>query len=180
VRKRTRTTTDSDDSVERVVAIEKYAPQLHRYLLRRLQHREDAKDLLQQVFMRWWQAPKPLDVRQPEAYLYRIASNVLSEFVMWSSRQRVTYDSLTAEELAERLPSEADAPTDLSEQLGVQQQLERILAQIPPMYRAVLVLRTRDDMSVTEIAEALQISANTVRVYLYRALAACRSADWDR
>jgi len=168
------------DFRDKIVAIEKYAPNLHRYLLRRLGRSEDVQDLLQIVFMRWWQAPHSQEVRQPEAYLYRIASNVLSEFAVANSKQVVTYDSRTVDELADKLPNTDPNCTDIAERMGTAQQLERILMQIPSTYRTVLLLRTRDGKSIAEIAEQLNISPNTARIYLGRALSACRSADWHR
>jgi len=168
------------ESRTRVLAIETYAPRLYQYLRRRLERGEDAQDCLQQVFMRWWQIPQSREVRQPEAYLYRIASNVLSEFGAWSSKQKVVFDSCTAEELAERLPYQDTSSSDLAEQLGITQQLERVLAQIPAIQRVVLLKRIRDGMKVAEIAAELKLTESTVRVYLARGLAACRSADWHR
>ena len=46
--------------------------------------------------------------------------------------------------------------------------------------RAVFVLRKRDGLSYTEIARALDISVHTVKKYLARAVAQCRSARWER
>lgn len=151
--------------------------QLHRFIARRLRDRQDVKDLIQEVYVRFLQTPQRELVRQPMAYLYRIAANLIQDV---RSRERlgpVTYDSEVAEETTEHR-AEVWAG-DLSDRLSTEQQVERVLAQLPPMYQAVLLLRKRDGLSSAEIATELGISKHTAEKYLYRAIAHFREAEWD-
>jgi RNA polymerase sigma factor (sigma-70 family) len=162
------------------IGIEQYATRLYRYFLRQMRSTQDAEDLLQTVYMRWWQSPKHELVQKPESYLYRIASNVLAEYRMRGRRDVVIYDSDAAEERAERAEEDELWRDEQTERAALEQQLRRVLAQIPPTYRAALVMRTRDDLSFDEIGKTLGISTKAAKTYVARALAACRLADWNR
>jgi RNA polymerase sigma factor (sigma-70 family) len=171
------------DSTSQPTTLSQYAPLLFRFLLNRLRRSDattDAEDLLQQVFLRFWQSPRRELVRKPDAYLYRIAEHVLSEFLLRRSRSVVTFNSETVEQLADEPSGDNDGREGIGDQAALEQQLERVLAQIPPMYRAVLILSSRDGLSYGEISKRLQITEKTAKTYFSRALACCRAADWNR
>jgi RNA polymerase sigma factor (sigma-70 family) len=157
--------------------------ELHRFIESRLVRSgnggEEARELLSVVLERFWKSRHHL-IRKPVPYLIRIAENVLNEFLLRQSRSVVTYDSSLASEAASDLSDTSGWDDQLIDRIATEQQLRRVLAQIPPMYCAVLILRTRDCMDNKQVAKELGITPGTARIYFQRALAACRSADWDR
>jgi RNA polymerase sigma-70 factor (ECF subfamily) len=129
------------------IEVEQYAPQLYRYLIKRLRSRQDAEDLVQSVFLRFLQTPRNELIRQPRAYLYKIAVNVIIELRLRRQKDPVLIDSDTAAERAEHA-NPADIWTDTpGERLAMEEQLGRVLNQVPKTYRAVLLMRTRDGLS---------------------------------
>src|SRR3954453_7244553 len=54
-------------------------------------------------------------------------------------------------------------------------QVQREVAQLPAEQRAIIILRYGEGMMAAEIAEALELPANTVKSRLHRALTALRS-----
>ena len=80
-------------------AFRQYGLGLHRYLERRLPTPQDADDVAQEVYLRLLRLDDTEFVREPQAYLYGVASNVVREFRMRSEleRERVTFDSTAAE-----------------------------------------------------------------------------------
>jgi RNA polymerase sigma factor (sigma-70 family) len=159
-------------------AFEQFDKGLQRFLTRRLQSTENAQDLAQEAYLRLLHLDRGEFVRQPQAYLYRIASNLVYEFRLRERNQPVTFDSEALDQAAESTAE--PLATEASDRIEVEQQLESILAELPPLYRAVLVLRKRDGLSYPEIARTLAISVHTVKKYLARAVAQCRSARWER
>lgn len=157
---------------------EQYWLGLHRFLTRRLRSAHHAQDLAQEVYLRLLRVEDSELVRQPQAYLYRIASNLAYEFQLREKKAPVTFDSEVLDHLAEH-PLEP-LTDELGERLGASQQLEHVLMQLQPMYRAVFILRKRDGLSYPEIAKALDLSVHTVKKYLARAIVQCRAADWGR
>jgi RNA polymerase sigma-70 factor (ECF subfamily) len=76
---------------------------------------------------------------------------------------------VTSLDEAEELATEAADPDPL-----LQRRLARLVGQLPPAPRAVLLLRYQEDLDPTAIARALGMSINTVKSHLKRSLAVLR------
>ncbi len=153
-----------------------YREHLQQFLVRRISRAQDVQDLSQEVYLRLLRVQDPGYLREPLAYLYRTAANVVYEFLR-SRREHVTFDS----EVADRAAAKIDdpRPDEMSDRLSCERDLERVLAALPPLQQAILVLQKRDGLSYEEIAAKLKISIHTVEKYLFRALATVRSTKWD-
>lgn len=156
-------------------SLAEYLPGLHRYLLRRLRGAVDAEDLAQVVYLRFLQAPNLERIREPQAYLYRIAVNAVSEYLLRRKSERVTYDSVVAEQRSGELKTE-----DASEEVEAEQLFRRVVQELPSTHRAVLVLYAQEGLSLEHISARLGLNEPTVRKYLRHALARFRAADWNR
>jgi len=171
---------DEEDTQESVALsgsdLEQYRPALHRFLTHRLRNAEDARDLAQETYLRFYQLANADAVRRPVGYLFRIAVNLVYEFQLKRRHDRVTYDSDGMETLAERVPGPVNA--DPSQQHMIQDQVNHILKQIPPTYRKVFIMHKRDGLSCQEIGQALNLTQRSVEIYLARAIAYARGARW--
>lgn len=148
-----------------------YHRDLHRFLLRRLRSGESADDVAQEVYLRLLRIEHAELVRRPQAYMYQIAFNVVSEMRLRHLNEPVMFDSDTADYVAEHPQDTGDNGAD---------ELEFVLSQLTPTFRAVLLLRKRDGLSHAEIAQRLGLSLHTVKRYVIRAAAQCRSVVWTR
>ena len=83
-----------------------------------------------------------------------------------SYRRVVSGDS--EEEALTRAPTGDPGPHELAEASEFQQQLERALQVLPETHRAIVVLREIQGMKYEEIAAALDLPLNAVKVYLHR------------
>lgn len=149
---------------------------LRRYLAFRLGNEAEAQDLAQEAYLRLMRISKPELVRKPHAYLFRIAANLANEHRLKASR------SIETEDIEELNHDGLDGDDcKFLEMVEVREQLlrlEAIVDKMPPLYRAILIMRKRDGYSHAEIAERLEISPHTVHTYLKRALVKCRR-DWS-
>lgn len=152
-----------------------YGPVLRRYLSARLGNESDANDLAQEAFIRFSNIPGDTVVENPQGYLFRIAANLAGRFLKSRSATPPAVDLQDIEETSEA--SDGDTFQRGMEARSAVRRLDAILEELPPLYRAVLLLRKRDGFSHTEIAERLGISPHTVHHYLTKALARCRE-DW--
>lgn len=161
-------------------AFQRYARELHRYLLRRLRRPQDVDDLAQEVYLRLLRMGDDKCVRKPLAFVYGIAAHVLADFRMGEAHQQehVTFDDDMVEEWSERPPT--FVPDELADRLNLEQQLERSLAQLPPTHAAVLLAHKRDGLSYEEVAHKLTLSVHTVEKYVTQAKARIRTIPWDR
>lgn len=144
---------------------------LLRYLTSRLPNGEDAKDLAQETYLRLLRRNRDELVRHPEAYLFRIAANLMYEnWLKVRPEGNARSDTVDPELLdSEELSTEA---------VVAQQQcvdaLERVLRVMPPMRQRVVLLHRRDGMTYTEISAKLGISVGMVKKHLAKGLARCR------
>lgn len=184
----TTTPPDSSDVTELVDitgGIEGCYPQLYRFLLRRVSNRSTAQDLAQEAYLRLLRIEKKHLIRQPAAYLFRIAANLVYEFQLKERRSSrvVSLDWLKELNIEIRPANSsqrgADNPEYAMEQREALKRIESALADMPPLYASVLILCKRDGLSHQEIADKLEISIHTVRKYLTRAVIACRALEAD-
>ena len=95
-----------------MTAVERaYGAGLRRFLSNRLRRASsDAPDIFQEIFVRMLQIKDHETIRNPQAYLYTVASRVLHEFALKRSIGQETMDPL---ELASGVPSiTASDPAD--------------------------------------------------------------------
>jgi RNA polymerase sigma factor (sigma-70 family) len=153
-------------------AFQQYAPRLHRYLVRRIRRTVDAEDLTQEIFERFLRSQQLDAVRHPQAYLFRIASHVVADSLSQDERSVVRFDSEMVDDADRSL--EHAMPDALAEQLGLAQELQRGLLELPPMHAAVLLLAVRDGLSHKEVARRTGLSVSTVGLYVCEARARIR------
>src|SRR5580692_10262212 len=79
---------------------------LQAFFHRRLRIKSDAPDLVQEVYLRMLRVGDPHTIRNPEAYLFTVAGNLLRENAVADRRQA---QSVAIEE-AEATPSLAEVP----------------------------------------------------------------------
>lgn len=102
-------------------------------------------------------------MRNPRAYLLRIASHVVAEW----REQHVAADVLNVESYDELLVDNRTPEFELDARIS-QERLNEILVSCPPVMRAVLLLRLRDGRAYREIAQELGLTDRQVKRYLVR------------
>lgn len=157
---------------------QQYGKWLHRYLARCLRHYDPAntRDLAQEVYLRLLRVERGEQVRNWQAYLYRIASHVVYEFKLRHRQEIVSYDSSAVDQWSEQPAAFAADP--IGEHVGAEREISMALQQLRPVERAVLLLHKRDGLEYAEIAAELGLSVNMVHKHLTRALAALRAVRW--
>jgi RNA polymerase sigma-19 factor, ECF subfamily len=159
-------------------SLEACRARLHHFLARRLRREQDVHDLVQDVYVRFLQTPHRAAVREPIAYLFRIAANLLHDTHMRAQRPWVTYSSELADAQAEH-PGDV-WKDEVGDRISAAQEVEQALQQLPAIYQSVLLLRKRDGLSCADIAKTLGISKFTAEKYLYRAIAHFKEVDRHR
>jgi RNA polymerase sigma factor (sigma-70 family) len=144
-----------------------YGDDLYFFLLSRLRSEHDARDVVQEIYLRLLRLGKGELVRDPHAYVYFVATQVLAQFRMKAKLSPLTYDSaLLANH--DRNPAEPGSDLVAGRWLALAE-VEELLSNLSPTHRKVFLLRKIDGLSWSEIAEKLKISAHTVKKYLCEA-----------
>lgn len=146
--------------------VTRYEGSIFNYTLRMVGNREDAKDLMQDIFISVF---RNLSSFRGEAkfknWLFRIAHYRCIEFY----RRKKPTTSL--DEAPEQVEHERDACPEYSLKQGQQAQALTIAMQrLPVNQRSVVELKFFQNFTFDEIAEQLGVSSNTAKSRLYSAL----------
>jgi len=138
-----------------------------------LRRREDVEDIAQQVFVKAYFSLKRFDQRAAfSTWLYKITVNECWDLLRKKKVRPLLYESDLSEEQARQYDSPeklASFQPDTSETLEAREYVDGLLAGIDERDRMMLILKEVEGFAVEEIAEMLDLNANTVKVRLFRA-----------
>jgi RNA polymerase sigma-70 factor, ECF subfamily len=138
-----------------------------------LRQREDVEDIAQQVFVKAYFSLKRFDQRAAfSTWLYKITVNECWDLLRKRKVRPLVYESDLSEEQARQYgaPEERSAPAlDISDKLVARETVENLLVCLDERDRMMLILKEVEGFAVEEIAEILNLNANTVKVRLFRA-----------
>jgi RNA polymerase sigma-70 factor (ECF subfamily) len=129
-------------------------------LVRILNSREEAEDILQDVFIQVWRRAKDFDEKRgrPFTWLVTLArSRAIDRLRQLSARQRLA-DGAAREQTHEV----SDALTD-TVKVAQQQVVRRALSELPEEQRRTLVLAYFDGLTQSEIAAKLNAPLGTIK-----------------
>lgn len=124
----------------------------------------DAEDVLQEVWLRWAEVTD--EVLDERAYLVRITTRLALNKLRGNARRREDY---VGPWLPEPLLTTPDVADDVELADSVSTAMLLVLETLPPVERAVFVLREVFDVSYAEIAAAVEKSEPAVRQIAHRA-----------
>jgi RNA polymerase sigma-70 factor (ECF subfamily) len=138
-----------------------------------LRQREDVEDIAQQVFVKAYFSLKRFDQRAAfSTWLYKITVNECWDMLRKRKVRPLVYESDLSEDQARQFgaPEERSTPTpDISDTLEARQKVERLMDCLDERDKMMLILKEVEGFAVEEIAEILDLNANTVKVRLFRA-----------
>jgi RNA polymerase sigma-70 factor (ECF subfamily) len=132
---------------------------------RMLNRRDAAEDLAQDVFLQLFRRLDSIEsLEHCGSWLRRVAANLAID---WLRR--------AAHNTTQPLEAGAEVPAQQAEEDPLlNRELDRMLGELTPAARAVMVLRYQEDCDVAEIATALDMPVNTVKSHIKRSLTALR------
>jgi RNA polymerase sigma-70 factor, ECF subfamily len=126
---------------------------------------QDAEDLCQDVFSKLFQFRKRYRVEAKfSTYLWRIAVNRCTDFLRVGKPS-----SATLSDVHQAISNDGDVLDQLvfAETQG---SVQAAIAQLPDIYRTVLILKHYEKLKVREVADALEIPLGTVASRLAKAM----------
>jgi RNA polymerase sigma factor (sigma-70 family) len=137
---------------------------LLRFALQILQDEEEAKDVLQDVFLKLWQKRDELGkVENLEAFAMRMVRNQCLDVIR--ARRTISVELVKKNNLPDEESVESDY-LELSDSVGL---IRRIIAGLPDLQRTVIHLRDVEQLEYEEIADTTGMNVNAIRVNLSRA-----------
>ncbi len=133
----------------------------------------DAEDLTQEVFVRVFRSLSSYTPGTFEGWLHRITTNLFLDSAR--RRQRIRFEGL-GQDVAGRLPGGDLSPADVFDERHLDGDIQAALRDLPPEYRAAVVLCDIEGLSYEEIAATLDVKLGTVRSRIHRGRAQLRTA----
>jgi RNA polymerase sigma-70 factor (ECF subfamily) len=150
-----------------------HSARVYRLAFRLTGNSHDAEDLTQEVFVRVFRSLPSYTPGTFEGWLHRITTNLFLD--MTRRRQRIRFEGL-GEETAARLSGAEPTPSQAFDDRHLDVDISAALADLPPEYRAAVVLCDIEGLTYEEIADVLGVKLGTVRSRIHRGRAQLRAA----
>jgi len=146
--------------------VARYQQTVFNVCFRMLGERMEAEDVAQETFIRAYKRLETFDVERPFGpWIHRVATNVCLNHIRKQKPESYEFD----EERDLSSAAAREEPEASLQNVQATEQVHRAIVALPGNYRAVIELRHYQEMSYSEIAEALELPLSDVKSHLYRA-----------
>ncbi|MDR2039723.1 MAG: RNA polymerase sigma-70 factor [Bacteroidales bacterium] len=148
-----------------------HSKKVYRFAKRYMKHHEDAEEIVQEVFIRLWEARESINPEMNfDNYLFTITRNLIFN----QHRKKVnesyfqTFVLASFEENENQLLEDEISTQDLS------RYIDEIVNKLPPKQQEVFMLSRKQMLTYKEISAQLNISEKTVEAHIYQVLKTIR------
>ena len=148
---------------------DKYIEKIYRFVFVKVSSEDIAQDICSETFLKGWESFKTQKIDNPQAFLYRIARNLVIDHYREKGRTKI---------ISAEYASIPDPRAGFEEKIALDSDLDQVkkaLSKLNDDYQTVVVLRYLEDLPIAEIAKALDKTEDATRVTLHRALKALRN-----
>lgn len=134
-----------------------YADNVYRFILKNLQHEEDARDVVQTAFEKMWVNRSEVDNARCKSYLFTVAYHQMIDHIRKNKRVSLR-DEFREESRV------IDRPAHNTRKV-----LEVALSRLNETQRSLVLLKDYEGYSYGEIGQITGLNESQVKVYLHRA-----------
>jgi len=147
-----------------------YQALLFDFAYKRIRDKDEAKDIVQEIFVRLWNNRAELQIKTNlRSYLYRcVLNSVLNILNRQVIREEYVY---SLQQMINECTQQADYHI---READMEKLIKAEIAALPPKMREVFEMRKKEYLSNKEIAFKLGISEQTVETHMKRALRVLR------
>jgi len=137
-------------------AVDLYADNIYRFILKHLKNEDAARDVVQDTFEKVWTKKDNVDGAKAKSYLFTTAYNRMIDVIRKEKHQ------------------EDESKIDLYKSQGplmnmdLQDTLHNALDQLPEIQRTVILLRDYEGYDYAEIGNITNLKESQVKVYIFR------------
>ena len=149
-----------------------YGKRLYHFALGYLKSKEEAEEVVQNVFLKIWYKRETLNPDLSfNAYLFKIAYRQITEMLKKIIREKAY--------IHETIESALNFDNDLNEQVNYRSLLElveKLVSDLPPRQREVFTLHKMQGMPINETSEKLGISPKTAEHHFTAAMKSIKTS----
>ncbi|EMR03097.1 RNA polymerase sigma factor [Cesiribacter andamanensis] len=138
-------------------AVQEYTKNIFRFLYKALRDEDAVNDLVQDCYLKLWQHRESVNPQKVKAWLFSVAYHALCTHLKTNARSVPLQDSTPLQ------------PVYQQHGWDTRELLEKILNDLPPLQKSILLLRDLEGYEYREIGEILALGESQVKVYLFRA-----------
>jgi RNA polymerase sigma-70 factor, ECF subfamily len=150
-----------------------FYPRLCTYAHSFVKDNDIASDLVKDIFIKWWESRSTVEIHSSvSGYLYKSVHN---SCINYHNRELKKHITRNESELNSSLsdiyyPSSDNYPVEKLITEEIEKALKAAIDKLPDQCREIFIMSRIEQLSHAEIADKLNISTNTVKVHIYRAL----------
>jgi RNA polymerase sigma factor (sigma-70 family) len=152
--------------------VREHADRVYRLAYRLTGNQHDAEDLTQETFVRVFRSLSSYKPGTFEGWLHRITTNLFLDMVR--RRARIRMEALPED--SDRIAGQGPEPEQVFSDTHLDPLLQEALDELPPEFRAAVVLCDVEGLSYEEIGATLNVKLGTVRSRIHRGRAALRNS----
>ncbi|WP_084429863.1 RNA polymerase sigma factor SigE [Kibdelosporangium aridum] len=152
--------------------VREHADRVYRLAYRLTGNSHDAEDLTQETFIRVFRSLASYKPGTFEGWLHRITTNLFLD--MARRRSRLRMEGLPDD--TDRLAGDDPSPEQVYSETHLDPDLQDALDELPPEFRAAVVLCDVEGLSYEEIGATLGVKLGTVRSRIHRGRQALRAS----
>lgn len=145
---------------------------LKRFLTRFLSQQQDIEDVIQETWLRAYQAERNTEIEKPRAFLFRVARNIALNELKKKSRQMTETIADCDNRVVLKDTATLESEIEARQHLGLYCEA---IAALPEKCRRVYLLRKIHGLRHKEIAERLGITVSAVEKHLLNGVVACEA-----
>ncbi|TWH22480.1 RNA polymerase sigma factor SigE [Prauserella rugosa] len=152
--------------------VREHADRVYRLAYRLSGNAHDAEDLTQETFIRVFRSLASYKPGTFEGWLHRITTNLFLD--MARRRSRVRMEGLPED--TDRIVGDDPSPEQVYSETHLDPDLQTALDELPPEFRAAVVLCDVEGLSYEEIGATLGVKLGTVRSRIHRGRQALKAS----
>lgn len=161
---------------------DEHSKEIFNFLFIRTQSSDISNDIVSETFFKFWKSncDKPEDyLKNPRAFLYRLAKNSLIDFYRKQGKQTIVSIDIDPEENENSIEIQIQSDEDIKKDYSEYEQKQMVLSAIKklnPIYADVLIYYYIQGLDSKEIAAIINRTESNTRVIIHRALESLKKA----
>ena len=165
---------EGNESAFELIFIKYYDP-LCKYAYSIMQNKNEVEEIVQSVFVKVWEYHKNIQVKVSlKSYLYQMVHNAVANELKRKKIVQKHAEILGRLNLSNPISENYPIANLISQEL--EEKIEKEIAALPEQCRLIFIKYKFEEKSYKEIAEEMNISNNTIKTQLRRAIQKLREA----
>lgn len=142
--------------------VDEHADGVYRFILHNIKDKDDAKDVVQDAFEKFWKNHENVQFEKAKSYVFTTAYHTMIDRIRRAKKTEPMHDA------------DYNHHSHTKQYSDLKEILREAVNKLPEIQRSVILLRDYEGYSYEEIGEITGLNESQVKVYIYRARVALK------